>query len=267
MLELLEQLFRQVRVYAQSDQIDRNQIYQQSPQHTTMQFDRDAEDIIIKGLEESGRGFEVITEERPTFQTNPSPAFRIVIDPIDGSQNMTRGIMTAGIALAVLPIDVPILPTNVEWALVGELFSGTVYQASKGGGAFRNGRRCKVSNATRIKESVVGINFDGRDGTMFQRLLLEEPTFCGIRRSGSSAIDSVYVANGSYDAYIDVGNILTGESFLASLCIVLEAGGIVSDLHGKPLEPIHDLTSGYSLVVAGTSKLHTEIITRLNKRE
>ena len=33
-----------------------------------MRFDREAEDIIISGLIESGHGCEIITEERPSFR-------------------------------------------------------------------------------------------------------------------------------------------------------------------------------------------------------
>jgi len=148
MLELLEQLFRQVRAYAQAERYDRKQVYEQSAKHTTMQFDREAEDIIINGLTESGLGFEIITEERPAFCTLGTPTYRIVVDPIDGSTNVGRGIMTASVAMAVLPIDTPILPEHVQCALVGELFSGTVYEAQRGNGAFRNGRRCQTSTAT-----------------------------------------------------------------------------------------------------------------------
>jgi myo-inositol-1(or 4)-monophosphatase len=263
MLELLEQLFRQVRSYTQAERYDRQQVYQESPRHTTMQFDRDAEDMIIQGLIESNIGFEVVTEERPTFTTVSNPPYRIVIDPIDGSQNIARGLMTAAIALAVLPIDEPVLPENVQWALVGELFSGTVYQATRGNGAFRNERRCQVSTTKHIKDSMVGINLDERDKGTLRSLLLEKPAFSGIRRTGSAAIDCVYVASGTYDAYIDVGDVLTGESFLASLSIVLEAGGIVSDQEGKPLRPITGLTEGYSIVVAGTKELHTEILAKI----
>src|SRR5947209_20048732 len=135
MLELLEQLFRHVRAYLHSEHFDRGQVHFQSSQHTTMQFDREAEDIIISGLIESGHGFEIITEERAPFSTNATPPYRIVIDPVDGSTNVTRGIMTAAVALAVLPIDAPVPPGHVQWALVGELFSGTVYQAQHGCGA------------------------------------------------------------------------------------------------------------------------------------
>jgi myo-inositol-1(or 4)-monophosphatase len=265
MLELLEQLFRQVRSYAQSERYDLKQVYAKSPKHVTMQFDRDAEDIIINGLTESGIGFEIITEERPTFRTVASPPYRIVIDPIDGSTNFERGIMTAAVALAVLPIDTPILPEYVQWALVGELFSGTVYEAQHGGGAFRNGRRCQTSTATTLRHCLVGVNLDGHDINALKTLLLEEPSISMIRRTGSSAIDGVYVASGAYDAYVDIANALTGESFLASASIALEAGGVISDDKGDPLRPITSLTQKFSLVIAGNKKLHQELIQKLNK--
>jgi myo-inositol-1(or 4)-monophosphatase len=263
MLELLEQLFRQVRYYSQSERFDRSSVYAQSSKHTTMKFDRDAEDIIIRGLEESGHGFEVISEERPTFSTQQNPTYRIIIDPIDGSENVTRGIMTAGVSLAVLPITEAVTPDQVIWALVGELFSGTVYVAQHGNGAFRNSRRCQVSTTKSLKSSMIGLNMDGRDQHTIKALTTEEPYTEKVRRTGSSAIDSVYVASGTYDAFVDVGGALTGESFLAAASIVLEAGGIVSDQEGKALRPITNLLEKYSVVIASTKELHREILNRI----
>ncbi|GCF10035.1 inositol monophosphatase family protein [Dictyobacter arantiisoli] len=265
MLELLEQLFRQVRAYTQAERYDRKQVYARSSKHTTMQFDRDAEDLIISGLVESGLGFEIITEERPTFATSEHPLYRIVVDPIDGSTNVERGVMTAAVALAVLPIDAPVTPEHVQWALVGELFTGIVYEAQKGGGAFRNGRRCQVSTTTALKDCVAGLNLDGHNGDTLRSLLTGNPRLGIVRRTGSSAIDSVYVASGTYDAYIDIGDEITGESFLASASIVLEAGGLVTDHEGKPLRPILNLNDRFSLVLAGNKKLHQDIIARIQK--
>ena len=264
MLELLEQLFQQVRAYVHSAHFHRNQVYGQFAGHTTMRFDREAEDIIIKGLTDSGPGFEIITEERPSFIIHPAPSYRIVIDPVDGSTNVERGIMTAAVSLAVLPIDTPISPEYVQWALVGELFSGTVYQAQRGVGAFRNGQRCQVSATKRLEECLAGMNFDGRDVDALRKLVVEPPTLGKVRRTGSSAMDIVYVANGAYDAYIDIGDVITAESFLASLSIVLQAGGVVSDEHGNNLRHVINLTEGFSLVVAGTRELHQAIVTRIN---
>jgi len=264
MLQLLDQLFRRVRAYVQSEQLNHNQAYGQFAGHTTMQFDREAEDIIINGLTVSGYGFEVITEERPVFTTSPAPTYRIVVDPVDGSTNVTRGIMTAAVSLAVLPFDAPISPEQVQWALVGELFSGVVYQAKHGGGAFRNGQRCHASGTKRLRDCLAGMNFDGRDFDTLRKLVVEPPTFSKVRRTGSSAMDIVYVASGAYDAYVDIGDVITAESFLASLCIVLEAGGVVSDQHGKNLRQITNLTEGFSFVASGTKELHAEILAKVN---
>lgn len=263
MLELLEQLFRKVRAYMQSENFDRYHIYSQSTDHTTMQFDREAEDIIISGLIESGHSFEIITEERPAFSTSNEPSYRIIIDPVDGSNNVARGIPTAAVSLAVLSIDKPITPQNVLWALVGELYSGTVYQAQQDLGAFCNGHRCQVSETTHLEQCLAGLNFDGRDPEVFRKLLIAHPPIKNIRRSGSSSMDIAYVANGAYDAFIDIGDVLTAESFLASLSIVLEAGGTITDQAGKPLHPISNLTEGFSLIVAATRELHSELLTRI----
>ena len=263
MLELLEQLFRKVRAYMHSERFDRYLVYSQSNEHTTMQFDREAEDIIISGLIESGQSFEIITEERPTFSTSNQPSYRIIIDPVDGSTNVSRNIPTAGVSLAVLPSDEPITPHNVQWALVGELYSGTVYLAQRAWGAFCNGHRCQVSETTQLDTMPGWTELRWPGSRSISQVILEQPPIHNIRRSGSSSMDIVYVANGAYDAYIDIGDILTAESFLAPLSIVLEAGGIVTDQYGKPLRPISNLTEGYSLVVAGTKELHTQLLTRI----
>lgn len=262
MLELLQQLFRHVRTYIHSDAFNRQSVYSQSNDHTTMLFDREAEDIIISGLIDSRYSFEIITEERPSFSTQPSPDYRIVIDPVDGSTNVEHGIRTAALALAVLPINAPVTPEQVQWALVGELYSGTVYEASRGDGAFCNGRRCQISNISAYSQSLLGINMDARYRDSLRALLLdgEPPAF--VRRSGSTAMDLVYVANGAYDAYVDIGGELTGESFLASASIVIEAGGTVTDEQGKPLRPIKSLDERYSIIAAGSKALHNAILQR-----
>jgi myo-inositol-1(or 4)-monophosphatase len=266
MLELLVKLFRQVRTYMLSEHFKRNQVYGQFAGHTTMVFDREAEDIIIKGLTESGLGFEVISEERPAFPTQPSPPYRIVIDPVDGSTNIMRGITTAAVSLAVLPIDAPISPEQVQWALVGELFSGTIYQAERGSGASCNGERCHVSETTRLQDCLAGVKLDGRDPETLRKLIAVSPPLSKVRRTGSSAMDIVYIAIGAYDAYIDIGDVITAESFLAALSIVLEAGGIVSDQHGKSLRHVTSLTEGFSLVAAGTRELHEAILARFQSQ-
>lgn len=265
MLELLEQLFRQVRAYMQSERFNRHEVFSRSDVHTTMQFDREAEDLIIAGLTASGYGFEVITEEQPVLCTSQKPVYRIVVDPVDGSTNVEHGILAASVALAVLPIEAPVISEYVEWALVGELYSGTVYQAERGRGAYCNGRRCQTSEVRLYQDCLLGLNLDQREPAALRRLLSTSPLPTGVRRSGTSALDVVYVANGAYDAYVDIGDIITGESFLASVAIVREAGGTVTDRYGRPLPPVENLHQGFSLVAAATPELHAELLDLLKE--
>jgi myo-inositol-1(or 4)-monophosphatase len=158
------------------------------------------------------------------------------------------------------------VPEQVHWALVGDLFGGTVYVAQKGSGAFRNGLRCQVSHIRSIQHCLAGLNMDGRNQHAVQHLLTGKPRLSRIRRMGSAAIDCVYVASGAYDAYIDIGEVLTGESFLASSCIVLEAGGVVSDRYGKSLCSITNLSEKFTLITAATKELHAEIVARVNEK-
>ena len=79
-------------------------------------------------------------------------------------------------------------------------------------------------------------------------------------------MDVVYVANGAYDAYVDIGDVLTGESYLASASIVLEAGGIITDQRGQALRPVRTLKDGYSIVAAGSPVLHAEILDKLARK-
>jgi myo-inositol-1(or 4)-monophosphatase len=104
---------------------------------------------------------------------------------------------------------------------------------------------------------------DNRNVQATRALLTEEPALSQVRRCGSSAMDSVYVASGTYDAYIDVGNDITGESFLAAASIALEAGGVLSDEEGKPLRPITNLVEKFSLVLSGNKQLHQQILARI----
>jgi myo-inositol-1(or 4)-monophosphatase len=53
----------------------------------------------------------------------------------------------------------------------------------------------------------------------------------GIRRPGSAALDLAYVANGSLDAFWEIG--LSPWDIAAGALLVQEAGGIISNLNGK----------------------------------
>ena len=56
----------------------------------------------------------------------------------------------------------------------------------------------------------------------------------GIRRWGAAALDLAFVAAGRYDAFFEFG--LAPWDVAAGILLVREAGGMISDIAGKPYE-------------------------------
>ena len=56
----------------------------------------------------------------------------------------------------------------------------------------------------------------------------------GVRRWGAASLDFAFLAAGRYDAFFEYG--LAPWDVAAGLLLVREAGGIVSDVAGKPYE-------------------------------
>jgi myo-inositol-1(or 4)-monophosphatase len=81
------------------------------------------------------------------------------------------------------------------------------------------------------------------------------PRVLGLRRLGAAAVDMAYVACGRFDAYWEQS--LNAWDMAAGVVLVEEAGGIVTDTLGRPL----DLTGG--TVLAATPEIHEELLAAL----
>ncbi|MFM7622982.1 MAG: inositol monophosphatase family protein, partial [Alphaproteobacteria bacterium] len=124
--------------------------------------------------------------------------------------------------------------------------------ASKGGGAFCNQRRLRVSSRSHLMDCVIATGIPlagyGPSEPCFQRLNHTMGKVAGIRHFGAAALDLCYVAAGRYDGYFE--DDLKSWDIAAGLLMVTEAGGLVTDFGGKETM----LTSGE--VVAGNSTVH-----------
>ena len=61
-----------------------------------------------------------------------TPRYRLVLNPVDGSDNWARGLPLSALSCAVLPVDAPVHPDWVEAVLVGPLEQDTPLIAIKG---------------------------------------------------------------------------------------------------------------------------------------
>ncbi len=200
-------------------------------------------------------------EGEPRRFGSGEPEFVMVLDPVDGSDNLARGIPLAGTAVALIPSGEPIATGAVRYALVGDLFTGDRWVAERGQGAFRNGVRIHSSRAMKLEGATVSCELnhfavEARLAGMLSRARAVRTLGCATRALSM-------VADGGLDAHLDVRGRLTPENFLAPSLIVGEAGGLLTDPEGKAIPAIRSLTERYSIVAAATPELHEALMSEL----
>jgi myo-inositol-1(or 4)-monophosphatase len=232
----------------------------------TKEFDYLAEERIINYCAREFSGpMRILTEERGEVRTRSGqPRWTLIVDPVDGSENFARGNELSCVSLALLPGDEMPHPDAVTAALVGGIFSGTVFEAEKGFGAWRNGQPIRSSAITRLSDALVSMDFNFKGSPDVARLFPLLSHIKDARRFGSAAFEFVVVASGGADAYVDIRETLSPENYMAANLIVAEAGGTISDRFGEPLLPIRSMTQGQTIVAAGTPALHAAILGALD---
>jgi fructose-1,6-bisphosphatase/inositol monophosphatase family enzyme len=262
----LRAAFEQVRSFLLAEGLTKLGIVQENARgDVTKEFDYLAEGRIIEYFaREVSAPIRVLTEERGEVRTRTgAPAWTLVVDPVDGSENFARGNEFSCVSLALIPGGGGFGPEDVQFGLVGQIFTGAVYEAERGQGARKSGRPARPSAVTDISQAIVAIDFNFRGNPAVQRIYRLLGSIRDARRFASAAFELVSVAAGGTDAYVDVRETLSPENYLAAYRIVREAGGIVTDRSGHPLAPIQSMTQGQSIVAAGTPALHAAVLEAL----
>ena len=152
-----------------------------------------------------------------------------IIDPLDGTTNFLHGFPQYCISIALEQKG------EITQAVIYDPIRNDLFTATKGQGAYLNQRRIRVSNKSKLKDSILGTGFPFRD---FQHLPVYLKIFeevvrgtSGIRRPGSAALDLAYVAAGWFDGFFEIN--LSKWDIAAGGLLVTEAGGMVSDFSEK----------------------------------
>jgi len=176
---------------------------------------------------------------------------RWVLDPIDGTVNYLYGLPQYAVSLAAAVDGV------VVAGVVRNPATGDEWTATRGGGAFRNGRRLSGSKTSQLSQALVGTGF-GYDparrrhqAAVLARLL---PEVRDIRRFGAAALDLCMAAEGTLDAYFEKG--LNPWDHAAGGLVAEEAGLVVAGLDGAP--------AGRDLVIAAPPELFPALHDRLS---
>ncbi|MDQ3758844.1 MAG: hypothetical protein M3331_02720, partial [Actinomycetota bacterium] len=217
-------------------------------------LDRRAEDAVFAELEklhsESGADFVAVSEERGEVAFgDSSSAWRVVIDPIDGSLNFRRTIPSHSLSVAVA--SGPSM-ADVELGFVYEFGAGEEFTARRGEGAWLGDKRLKLEGPG------YGLEIVGLESAEPARIAPVVSELAGtayrVRVIGSIAITLAYVAAGRLDGMLSARPCRSVDAAAAQL-VVSEAGGAV-EFDGFELEAADlDLEARYAVRAARNSEL------------
>ena len=212
----------------------------------TEELDRVAEGQILAVLEAEGVDWDVLSEEIGHVRRGGGPL--LVVDPIDGSHNALRAIPFSTISLALGRESLG----GIEKAVVRDLFQGTTYWATRGGGAWRDGHRLQT-RPWEVRSELFFVNL-GRHATPRAVALAEHGR--RVRALGCASLEIAMVAQGSADAYFFENDTpprnLRVTDIAAGYRILSEAGGGLVNADGKPVADVPlDLAQHTSVLAYG----------------
>ena len=199
--------------------------------------DRACQRLIVSRLRERFPSDGLVGEESDTGADItvelPNPRGRVwVIDPIDGTNNFIAGADNFAVCIGLLEGGMPTL------GVVYDVMRDRVYAGAEGIGAFVGERPAhskvdSMSDASVLMLTSNMLDKTGRAPSWVGTFLAQ--TTWKVRMLGSAALEAVMVASGAAHAAITVNGKLW--DCVAPAAIVLAAGGVVTDLAGKPIFP------------------------------
>ncbi|WP_296705220.1 inositol monophosphatase family protein [Algoriphagus sp.] len=188
--------------------------------------DKEAEKKIVFALSKILPEAGFITEEGTN--TTRAERYNWVIDPLDGTTNFIHGVPFFAVSIALMEYD------EVVLGVVYEVNRHECFYARKGGGAFCNDTKIKVSAAPDLSASLIATGFPYYNFELIDKYLAALKSMMqkthGLRRFGSAATDLCYVASGRIEGFFEYN--LNSYDVAAGALIVQEAGGTVTDFSG-----------------------------------
>jgi myo-inositol-1(or 4)-monophosphatase len=210
--------------------------------------DRASEKLVVERLRTYFPTHAIMAEEGGGHAS--ASEYRWFVDPLDGTTNFAHGF--------------PMFNVTLGLERAGEMVAGVVYDpiaremftAERGGGAYLNNHRMRVSTGGRLADSLACTGFPSRKRHhnvnihFYYQLAMASH---GVRRTGSAALDLAYVASGRLELFWEFG--LKPWDMAAGCLLVSEAGGRVSDMRGGA----HSVT-GSEHLLADNGAVHEEVL-------
>jgi myo-inositol-1(or 4)-monophosphatase len=221
----------------------------------------------------------------------PEASEVLVVDPIDGTRPAMAGLESACVAVALAPIgDGEPTMADVVSGCVVEIKSGDWFLAERGQGVRRSSGRVTLSDCRDVGRMFWAYGFRGRPARATVEVLGDlidaSSVGGGTFELGSQAFAMTRIVTGQLDAVVEVGSRLIDDvpgmrseferigggqvlnnspyDLAAPWLCLREAGGVVTDGWGEPLDRHLLLGSGHdfqmSSISAGNALLHAELL-------
>lgn len=208
-------------------------------------LDLDADAVVVPAFLDAG--FGVLSEE--SGRHGADRAVCVVVDPVDGSTNASRGLPCWATSMCAVDAEGPWVATVVDQS------RAVTYRAARGAGAFRSVggapfEPIAVAAPVPLAEAVVALN-----GWSTSR-----PRSRQYRALGAAAIEVCMVADGSLDGYTNLDGDSHGAwDYLGGLLVLWEAGGVAADRDGRDLVAL-DHEARRCITVASGAELLTAMM-------
>jgi myo-inositol-1(or 4)-monophosphatase len=218
-----------------------------------------AEKAIVEVFQQHGVSFTLISEESGVQEYGAAPKrCYVTVDPIDGTNNLVRGLPFYATSIAVS--TAPVL-SSVHAGMVADLYHDTTYTALEGKGAYRDGRKIASSTLATLDDAMIGLDLNTyRVAEIVPQLTSLIQHTKHIRHFGANALELCYVAAGLTDAFVDIRGKLRTTDVAAGILILKEAGGTVTTPEGEAFDVKLDAKEKVKFVASGNAHIHKTIL-------
>ncbi len=204
-----------------------------------------ADEAILAVLAPSGVG--ILSEE--SARTGPPDAeIVVVVDPVDGSTNCSRGIPYWAISLCAVDAE------GAVCALVANGATGERMTAIRGEGARCDGEPIAPAPTTSVDRSVIA----------FDSLPSRHWGWRQARILGSAALSLCDVGAGRLDAWVEDHDVVAPWDYLGGMLVAQEAGAVVVDALGRDLV-VTDFDARRCVLATATTELRAEIEEKMRR--
>lgn len=190
-------------------------------------------------------GINVLSEERGWL--DHGSAFTLVMDPVDGTANAAAGVPLSCFSAAIAE-DHTFTHAMTSWLHTDDRWTASIAESHH-----------RVSATTSVADAAVSmLRPHASNVGAWNRVAAQAKR---IRVLGCSTMDGALVATGASDAFVDAGSDTHRIMDIAAAAVLVPAsGGVVRDLHDRPIEFDTDLTRRWSGIVASSDRLAQELI-------